>query len=162
MAGTLALPSSQSEISFIQAQDLSDDLRREEREALRKCLQQAKNGEGRVVIIAGTPGIGKTRTCPRSGRGGPTAGVRGACRQIPRTLFGSYPSSSCWRWRLARAPSPPDVREIFGEQAAEMSSLLPQLRRLSPDLPPPMEASTEQSVSSREKYVGGGNIQAQR
>jgi predicted ATPase len=46
---------------------------------------------------------------------------------------------------LARAPGSAAVREMLGDQAAELSRLLPQMRRLFPDLPMPMQTSPEQS-----------------
>jgi predicted ATPase len=46
---------------------------------------------------------------------------------------------------LARASGSTAIGEILGDQAAELSRLLPQVRRLFPDLPMPMQASPEQS-----------------
>jgi hypothetical protein len=40
---------------------------------------------------------------------------------------------------------PAAAREILGEQAAEMTRLLPELRPLFPDLPAPLNVSPEES-----------------
>ena len=45
---------------------------------------------------------------------------------------------------LARAPSPQSFGQALGEEAAEVAKLLPRLRRLCPDLPPPLELRAEQ------------------
>ena len=45
---------------------------------------------------------------------------------------------------LARAPSPRAWREFLGEEAAEITRLVPKLRQLCPDIPPPLGGAPEQ------------------
>jgi hypothetical protein len=46
---------------------------------------------------------------------------------------------------MLAASSLADVREALGEDIGEIARLLPQLRRLFPDVPPPLELLPEQS-----------------
>ena len=45
---------------------------------------------------------------------------------------------------LAAAPSPEAFRALLGDDAPEAAKLLPRLRRLFPDIPPPLELPPEQ------------------
>jgi Predicted ATPase len=45
---------------------------------------------------------------------------------------------------LARSPSRAAFRRFLGDEAAEVAKLLPRLRRLFPDIPPPVELPPEQ------------------
>ncbi len=46
---------------------------------------------------------------------------------------------------MAQSPSQEAFRAALGDDAGEMARLMPQLRRLFPDIPPPLEISPEQS-----------------
>jgi predicted ATPase len=145
-AGT-PLPSLQSETAFTQAFATTFVGREEERAVLRECLQQAKNGEGRVVIIAGPPGIGKTRTAREAGEEARRLGfvaLAGNCFDRDDSVP-FVPFVEMLEVALSMAGGPDAIREILGEQAPELSRLLPQVRRLLPDLPPPLQVSPEQS-----------------
>src|SRR5262249_28961558 len=149
MTAAQAPASLQSETGFVQplASRTTFVGRAEERAVLSGCLQRAKSGEGRVVIIAGPPGIGKTRTAREAGQEARQQGFvafAGNCYDredsVPFIAFVEILEVA-----LTRAPSPAAVRARFGEQAAVLPRLLPQLRRLLPDLPPPLQVSPEQS-----------------
>jgi predicted ATPase len=121
--------------------------REEERELLRKCLLGVKNGQGRIVIIAGPPGIGKTRIAGEAGNEARQQGfvaLAGNCYDRKDSVP-FVPFVEVLEVVLARAPGPAAIREILGDQAAELSRLLPQALRLFPDLPVPMQVSAEQS-----------------
>src|SRR2546423_15553305 len=45
---------------------------------------------------------------------------------------------------LAQSPSPEVYRQGLGEEAAGMARILPKLRRLFPDIPPPLALPAEQ------------------
>jgi predicted ATPase len=121
--------------------------REKERELLRRCLQEVKNGRGRIVVIAGPPGIGKTRTAGEAGNEARQQGfvaLAGNCYDREDTVP-FVPFVEVLEVVLARAPGPATIREILGDQAAELSRLLPQALRLFPDLPAPMRVSAQQS-----------------
>jgi hypothetical protein len=121
--------------------------RQQERELLRRCLQEAKNGQGRIVIVAGPPGIGKTRLAREAGdqaRQQKFVALAGNCYDREDAVP-FVPFVEVLEVALARASGSAVIGEILGDQAAELSRLLPQVRRLFPDLPVPMQASPEQS-----------------
>jgi predicted ATPase len=118
--------------------------REEERAILRRCLEQAKNSEGRIVFIAGPPGIGKTRTSRVTGEEARQQGftaLAGNCYDREDSVP-FIPFVEILEVALEHAPS---ITELLGAQAAELTRLLPQLHRLLPNLPAPTEASPEQS-----------------
>jgi predicted ATPase/DNA polymerase III delta prime subunit len=121
--------------------------REEERAALSRYFALAKNGEGQVVIIAGPPGIGKTRTAREAGDEARQQGfvaLAGNCYDRNDAVPFS-PFVELLEIPLAHASRPAAIRELLGEQASELTVLLPQLRRLLPDLPAPLQVSPEQS-----------------
>jgi predicted ATPase len=121
--------------------------RQDECAVLRRCLAQAQNGAGGVVIVGGPPGIGKTRTSREIGEEARRQGfvvLAGNCYDREDAVP-FVPFVELLEMALARAPSPAAVHELLGEQAAELTRLLPQLRRLLPDLPAPLPVSAEQS-----------------
>jgi predicted ATPase len=121
--------------------------REAERALLRRLLEQALAREGKVVMIGGAPGAGKTRI---AGEFAAEAHRRGFL-----TLVGSCydrddsipfnPVVEILEAALANSSSPAAFRRVLGHDAAEMARLMPQLRRMFPDIPPPMEGSAEQS-----------------
>jgi predicted ATPase len=110
-------------------------------------LEEARKGAGQVVILAGPPGIGKTRTAREAGEEARRQGfvaLAGNCYECEGSVP-FIPFVEVLETVLARIPGAAAAREIFAEQAAEIARLLPQLRRLFPDLPPLLPVSPEQS-----------------
>jgi tetratricopeptide (TPR) repeat protein len=114
---------------------------------LDRTLEQARNGRGRVVMISGAPGVGKTRIvaefCIKAQRSGASAYVGGCSERDDPAPF--LPFVEILEAALAAAPSPKAFRDALGEEAAEVARLMPQLRRMFPDIPPPLEVPPEQS-----------------
>jgi predicted ATPase len=119
--------------------------REQELAHLRRLLDGALVGRGELVLIAGEPGIGKTRLAQEQAAEAASKGMRpltGHCvdRQgsppylpfveIVETLQRHLPLSS--------------FREVLGDAAGEMARLLPGLRRSWPELPSPLELPPEQ------------------
>jgi len=121
--------------------------REAERSALRRMLERALGGEGGVVMIGGVLGVGKTRIAAEfaaeaSARGFVT--LVGSCYDRENSLPFS-PFVEILESAMAQSTSLDAFRTALGDDAAEMARLMPQLRRLFPDIPPPLELSPEQS-----------------
>ena len=115
--------------------------------ALRRLLERALRGEGAVAMIGGALGVGKTRisaefAAEASERGFVT--LVGSCydreNSLPFNPFVEILESA-----MAQSASQDAFRAALGDDASEMARLMPQLRRLFPDIPPPLEISPEQS-----------------
>ena len=121
--------------------------RERERSALRRLLERVLGGDGGVAMIGGALGVGKTRIAAEfaaeaSARGFVT--LVGSCydreNSLPFNPFVEILESA-----MAQSTSQDAFREALGNDAGEMARLMPQLRRLFPDIPPPLELSPEQS-----------------
>ncbi len=121
--------------------------REEESATLEKILQQTRDGRGRVVMISGPAGVGKTRMaaefCERASRNGVIA-FPGGCsdREDPVPFL---PFVEILEAALASAADPRVFRAALGDEASELARLMPQLRRIFDDIPPPLEVPPEQS-----------------
>ena len=110
---------------------------RELRELL-EALSDTVAGHGRLVLVGGEPGIGKSRLMDEVARQARAEGVRvvvGRCWE-----GGGAPAF--WPWvqafrALMRDSDADGLRAQLGSGAAELTLLLPELRELLPDLPEP-------------------------
>jgi predicted ATPase len=118
-----------------------------ERATLRRILERAANGQGSVVMIGGPAGVGKTRIaaeiCADASKRRVLTYVGSCYDQEDSVPF--IPFVEVFEAALAQAPSPKAFRDGLGKDATELARLLPQLRRLFPDIPQPMELPPEQS-----------------
>jgi tetratricopeptide (TPR) repeat protein len=121
--------------------------REAERSVLRRLLERVLGGEGRVAMIGGVLGVGKTRIAAEfaaeaSARGFVT--LVGSCydrdNSLPFNPFVEILESA-----MAQSTSSEAFLAALGNDAGEMARLMPQLRRLFPEIPPPLELSPEQS-----------------
>ncbi len=114
-----------------------------ELDQMRAALEDALGGEGRLLLVSGDPGIGKTRTVEQLGT---YAGVRGA-----RVLWGRCHETDgappYWPWSEAirgyvREADPVGLRWQLGSRAADVAQIVPELRDRLGDLgePPPMDS----------------------
>jgi len=100
------------------------------------ALDDALGGSGRLALVAGEPGIGKSRLAEELGNHARQRGARvcvGRCWEA-----GGAPAY--WPWVQAlrayiRESEPDAVRSQLGHQGAELATILPELRDLIPDLP---------------------------
>jgi predicted ATPase len=121
--------------------------REAERSILSRLLERAIGGEGAVAMIGGALGVGKTRIAAEfaaeaSARGFVT--LVGSCydreNSLPFNPFVEILESA-----MSQSVSQEAFRTALGNDAGEMARLMPQLRRLFPDIPPPLEIPPEQS-----------------
>ena len=118
-----------------------------ERSVLRRLLERVLTGRGEVAMIGGVLGVGKTRIAAEfaaeaSARGFLT--LVGSCYDRENSLPFS-PFVEILESAMAQSTSRDAFRTSLGNDAAEMARLMPQLRRLFPEIPAPLELSPEQS-----------------
>ncbi|HEX5070775.1 MAG TPA: protein kinase [Vicinamibacterales bacterium] len=119
--------------------------RETERGDLLKRLDDAIASRGSLVMIGGEPGIGKTRLTEavldearRKGclcLVGHAYEMEGAPPYVPFVEMLEY---------AARAVPATAFRHALGESASEISKFMPDLRRMFPDIPPPLDVPAEQ------------------
>jgi DNA-binding CsgD family transcriptional regulator/tetratricopeptide (TPR) repeat protein len=112
--------------------------RRHEVEALRTALDAACAGGGRLVLLAGEPGIGKTRTALELTPHAEHRDARiawGRCHEEA----GAPPY---WPWvqilrAVAAARNPEELRADLDVGASDIAGIVPGIRARLPDLDPP-------------------------
>jgi class 3 adenylate cyclase len=119
--------------------------REAERAELRRLMEQAIAGHGSIVLIRGEPGVGKTRLAQELvlearargmvDRTGRCYEMEGAPPYIP------FIEALQQAIRLTPADA---LRLALGENAGEVAKILPELRRIYDDIPPPFELPPEQ------------------
>jgi tetratricopeptide (TPR) repeat protein len=119
--------------------------REAERASLRRLLDDTLVGHGRLALVAGEPGVGKSRLVAEIGDVAQARGMRvltGHCVEMTGTppylpyveiidQVISSPRSSLELWRA------------LGDVAPEIARIAPALRRVFPDIPPPVELPAE-------------------
>ena len=120
--------------------------RETERAELARRIEQAGQGRGGLVLIGGEPGVGKTRLTEEMGADAAGRGTRvlvGRCYEIEGAPP-YVPFVEILEQALAAAPDADAFRALLGDDAPEVAKLLPRLRRLFPDIPPPLDLPPEQ------------------
>ncbi|HEX2240025.1 MAG TPA: AAA family ATPase [Actinomycetota bacterium] len=120
--------------------------REAEKAELLRLMEKAVAGQGAVVMIGGEPGVGKTRLAEEilaeaAKRG--MLGLVGHCYETesapPYVAFVEILESAARGAARSEA-----LREALGDVAGEIARIVPELRRLFPDIPPPLELPPEQ------------------
>lgn len=119
--------------------------RAQERDLFSHLVQDAVEGRGSLVMIGGEPGVGKTRLATEVAGEAERAGMLtfvGRCYEAE----GTQPYNPFVEIvETARALSTPDAfRQTLGDSAAEVARVVPELRRIYPDIPAPLELPPEQ------------------
>ena len=107
-------------------------------------LDDAFAGRGQLFLLAGEPGIGKSRLAEELAV---QARMRGARVLVGRSWeAGGAPAYWPWVQSLrayVSALEPDALRAQLGDGAADLAQMLPELRHLIPDLPAPPAAEDE-------------------
>jgi DNA-binding SARP family transcriptional activator len=112
--------------------------RSKELTALRSLLADVENGEGRVALIAGEPGSGKTRLVRELAREAATRGtlvLYGTSGAIANTPYRPFVESLEF---LVRASDAQALKSCLGPGGGELTRLLPDLARRLGALPLPV------------------------
>ncbi len=118
-----------------------------ERELIGACLRRVMNGENGIVMISGAAGIGKTRLARALGADARRLGfvtLSGNCYDREDSVP-DIPMVEILEAALAQNPTPASFRAVLGAEAAEITRLMPQLRKLFPDIPQPLQGTPEQA-----------------
>ncbi len=119
--------------------------REAERKELLRHLDDALGGRGSLVMIGGEAGIGKTHLIEAILE---EARLRGAFANIGHCyeMEGSpaYVPFIEMLEHTARVAPREAFRRALGDAAPEVAKLMPELRRMYPDIPPPVELPPEQ------------------
>ena len=119
--------------------------RETERAEARRLLDQAAGGQGATLVIGGEPGVGKTRFTEeliREARDRGCLTLVGHCYETE-----GHPPFIPFVEVLERSVKIIErsaLREALGDAAPEISKIAPELRRVFPDIPAPLELPPEQ------------------
>jgi class 3 adenylate cyclase len=119
--------------------------REAERASLQRLLDDARAGHGRLGLVAGEPGVGKSRLVAEIGDEAEACGIRvltGHCVEMmgaPPYL----PYVEIIEQAISSRRSPLALRQALGDVAAEIARIAPAVRRAFPDIPPPVELPAE-------------------
>ena len=112
--------------------------RERELAGLQASLRDACTGRGQLVLVAGEPGIGKTRLATEFA----TYAQRSNARVLTGRCCEGEGTPPFWPWvQMLRgyiADAAPDALGLqMGTGAADIAQVVPELREWLPDLPPP-------------------------
>lgn len=113
---------------------------------LRSALADCVRGRGRTILVSGEAGIGKTRLLREiaaEARGQGFAALFGHCSEAEKSAP-LAPIVEIVDAALGRFESREELRAALGEDAPELARVVPRIRRMFPDLPPPFELPPEQ------------------
>jgi len=120
--------------------------RQGEMEELKEALEDAMSGRGRLVMLAGEPGIGKTRTAQELAAHAETLGAQvlwGRCYEEEGT-------PPYWPWLQSlrsyiQQRDPEKLLSEMGPGAADIAEIVPELRHKLTDLETPPALEPEQA-----------------
>jgi DNA-binding SARP family transcriptional activator/predicted ATPase len=103
-------------------------------------------GHGRLVLVAGEPGVGKTRLAEEVARHAATLGLRAVWGRC----FEGEGAPAFWPWvqvvRALLADVPPgELDAVLGRSGGELSQLLPELKERVVGLEPPAVVDLEEA-----------------
>jgi len=114
--------------------------RESERNTIRATIDRALTGHGSIVMLAGGPGVGKTRLAKEMAEYASGVGFRclvGHCYERDEP-FPFLPFAEIIEGSVAEAGLD-DFRQRVGDNAAELAQIAPSLRRVFQDIPQPLD-----------------------
>ena len=119
--------------------------REAERASLRRLLDDTLVGHGKLALVAGEPGVGKSRLVAEIGEVAQARGMRvlaGHC--VEMSGAGPYlPYVEIIEQAISGPRSSLELWKALGDVAPEIARIAPALRRVFPDIPPPVELPAE-------------------
>ena len=119
--------------------------REAERASLRRLLDDTLVGHGRLALVAGEPGVGKSRLVAEIGEVAQARGMRvltGHC--VEMSGAGPYlPYVEIIEQAISGPRSSLELWKALGDVAPEIARIAPALRRVFPNIPPPVELPAE-------------------
>jgi DNA-binding SARP family transcriptional activator/tetratricopeptide (TPR) repeat protein len=111
---------------------------------LRQAFADAVAGSGRLVLLVGEPGIGKSRLADEVMR---HARTHGATVLVGRCWEGGG-APAYWPWvqsirEFVRNAEPDTLRTQLGPGAVDLAQIVPEVRKLLPDVPEPKALESE-------------------
>src|SRR5215211_5210962 len=119
--------------------------RESEQANLRRAVDEALAGGGGVALVAGEAGVGKSRLVGEIGGEAEARGMRvltGHCVEM-ESAPPYLPYVEMIEEAISSPRSPLALREALGDVAPEIARIAPALRRLYPDIAPPVELPPE-------------------
>ena len=138
--------------------------REAERSAIRAALDRALGGHGSLVMLGGGAGVGKSRLAMEMAEYASRVGFRcmvGHCYERDEP-FPYLPFVEIIESALAQAPSLEDFRRRMGDSAPELAQIVPSLRRVFPDIPPPLDLPPAQKRRYLFQSISEGLARASR
>jgi class 3 adenylate cyclase/DNA-binding CsgD family transcriptional regulator/tetratricopeptide (TPR) repeat protein len=114
--------------------------RESERAELRRLLERMLDGQGALLLIGGEPGVGKTRLVGElllEARQRGLTTLTGRCCEVEGTIP-YLPLVEVLEAALRSFPQEA-LRDVLSDSAPEVAKLVPELRHLFADIPPPLE-----------------------
>jgi DNA-binding CsgD family transcriptional regulator len=114
--------------------------RRADLDELRRALDDALTGRGRLVLLAGEPGIGKTRLAEELA----AEATQQGCRVLWANCWEGESASGFWPWiqllrAYAREQERAALRAVLGDTGADVLRLVPELGVWFPELGVPAD-----------------------
>ncbi len=138
--------------------------REAERSAIRAVIDRALGGHGSLVMLGGGTGVGKSRLAMEMGEYASRVGFRcmvGHCYERDEP-FPYLPFVEIIESALAQAASLEDFRRRVGDSAPELAQIVPSLRRVFPDIPPPLDLPPPQKRRYLFQSISEGLARAAR
>ena len=121
--------------------------RERELASLLSGLDDAASRRGCLVLISGEPGVGKTRMADEVAAAADAkrmAILVGHCSEHDEAVA-YLPFVEILEDFIDRASNPDVLRAALGDQAPELARLIPKLRNILPELPPPLDLPPTQA-----------------